>query len=238
MNKENIEIIIAIDYFSRLIKMRKIEDRKTDTILKTLDKILKEFGHVELLVTDNAKEFCSKGFEEWCNQKEIIHYKVGIESHRSNGRVERVIGSVREGLMKCELEDIDIKLKKVEEMYNKTFHVGIKSTPEEAWNDNSGIARIENNIDGKYNKKFKKYHREKFKIGEQVLVAKNENLGVRGKNEKGRFLGRGVIDTVLPGDSYLVKIEKDRIVKKRHFDLKGFCFNLDETPSGEGDVMY
>ncbi|KAI5152377.1 hypothetical protein ENBRE01_2783, partial [Enteropsectra breve] len=35
-----------------------------------------------------------------CAENEIVHRMVSVESHRSNGRVERVIGTIREGLAK------------------------------------------------------------------------------------------------------------------------------------------
>ncbi|KAI5177603.1 hypothetical protein PAEPH01_2493, partial [Pancytospora epiphaga] len=46
-------------------------------------------------ITDNGKEFCSGEFREMCEDKGIKHNKVGVESHRSNGRVERVIGIIK-----------------------------------------------------------------------------------------------------------------------------------------------
>jgi hypothetical protein len=39
------------------------------------------------------------------------------------------------------------------------------------------------------------------------------------------------------GDSYLVKMEDGRLVRKRHSDLKGINV-CGETPSRGGDVIY
>jgi hypothetical protein len=70
---------------------------------------------------------------------EITHRKVTIESHRSNGRVERLIGTIREGLVKNDsILGMEEKTEKIIESYNKTYHTAIKCTPNEARDDNSG----------------------------------------------------------------------------------------------------
>ncbi|KAM0676632.1 hypothetical protein COBT_004254, partial [Conglomerata obtusa] len=81
----------------------------------------------------------------------------------------------------------------VMDAYNIAYHSGIKCSPQEAWFDYSGIARLENSEKGKYNKKFTKKKPERFKEGQQVRIAKQENLKLDTKDAKGRFLDMGVI---------------------------------------------
>lgn len=76
-----------------------------------------------------------------CWDYRIEHRLVGVESHRSNGRVERVIRTLRESLLKAGEGLLKDKLENVIIKYNHTYHSAIKCTPEEAWNDISGIAR-------------------------------------------------------------------------------------------------
>jgi hypothetical protein len=172
-----------------------------------------------------------------CVERNINHTKVSVESHRSNGRVERVIGTLREGLAKHKGDDLLERITQIQNIYNMTYHSGIKMSPGEAWLDESGIANIENSREGRYWKQFKKQKREEFKIGQQVLVAKRENLGVKAKAEKGKFLKKGVVVGICGGDSYLIRGEDGKISKKRHYDLKGHNIGMNETPSGEGDVI-
>lgn len=61
---------------------------------------------------------------------------------------------------------------------------------------------------------FKKGSREKFKEGQQVRVAKRKNLGNRVKSESGRFVYLGKILKACEGDSYIVRTENGRIIKK------------------------
>ncbi|KAI5176413.1 hypothetical protein PAEPH01_2290, partial [Pancytospora epiphaga] len=39
-------------------------------------------------------------FKTMCSKRNIRHTTVSVESHRSNGRIERLLGTIREGLVK------------------------------------------------------------------------------------------------------------------------------------------
>ena len=66
----------------------------------------------------------------------------------------------------------------------------------------------------------KKSYRETFKVGDEVRVAKSENLVGKPKEWRRRFVEMGIVKVPLPKDSYLVKIGSDKLVKQRHYDLK------------------
>lgn len=63
--------------------------------------------------------------------------------------------------------------------------------------------------------------REKFIRGQKVRVAKKENLSGCSKYEKGKFLEYAEVLKICEGDSHIVRLDNGRIVKKRHYDLKG-----------------
>ncbi|KRH92803.1 putative transposable element, partial [Pseudoloma neurophilia] len=46
----------------------------------------------------------NEDFRRMCQSLGIEHHVVGIEAHRSNGRVERVIRTIRDGIMKLDEE--------------------------------------------------------------------------------------------------------------------------------------
>ena len=171
------------------------------------------------IITDNGKEFGSKAFRKMCWDYGVENRSVSLEAHRSNGRVERAIRTIREGLIKSK-GDLNTKLTKLVQDDNNTYHSAIRCTPAEAWNDSTGIAQIENSKQGKYAKRFVVRDREKFVPGQEVRIAQRENLGDRGKNETGRFNNIGKVLVVCGEDSYLVR-ENDRLIKKCHYDLKG-----------------
>jgi hypothetical protein len=66
---------------------------------------------------------------------------------------------------------------------------------------------------------------------------RKDNLGNEAEEHKGWFMERGVIVNRCNGDSYLVREESGRLAKRRHYDLKGLGIDIDETPSGKGDVI-
>ncbi|KAF9758305.1 hypothetical protein NGRA_3147 [Nosema granulosis] len=140
----------------------------------------------------------------------IYHRKVSIESHRSNGRVERGIGTLRETILIGE-GIFEEKVAKSIEIYNRSYHAGLGCTPLEALSDGS---------EGRYSKKIIRRKRETFFKGQKVRISKKENLKGCNKYEKGRFLETGWIVEICGGDSYIVKLESGRLVKKRHYGLK------------------
>jgi hypothetical protein len=221
-------VLVCIDYFSRWCDMIVIKDKKSSTIILELEKLYKSKVWPEELISDNAKEFISNEFEMFCKNNGIQHKKVSVESHKSNGRVERMIETIRSGLCKCVDGNIESRISKINQAYNNTYHSAIKCTPAEAIRDNSGNAAIENSTNGKYISRFGKGKREVFVVGQQVMVAKRENIRRSVKHIKGKFIERGVIESVLEGDSYLVRNEYGNLKKKRYYDLKGI--NVGDTP--------
>ena len=188
-----------------------------------------------MIISDNGKEFANIGFKKFCAKKNIMHKIVRLESHRSNGRVERLIETIRDGLCKFREGSFDSRIKYITDTYNNTYHTAIKCTPAEAWRDYTGIAMLENSENGRYCKRFAKKKRDSFEIGQKVLIAQHENIKTDIKSRKGRFKEIGTVLEKFEGDSYLVKYNDGKIKKKRHFDLKRlWC----ETPSREGDVVY
>ncbi|KAM0677238.1 hypothetical protein COBT_004241, partial [Conglomerata obtusa] len=90
----------------------------------------------EKIITEHGKEFCNENFEKMCTDKKILHTKVAVESQNSNGRIERVIRTIREGLLKAEdkiLQNLAFTVGK----YNETYHEAIKMTPKEAASKNN-----------------------------------------------------------------------------------------------------
>ena len=196
-------------------------ERKTGSnVVGFIRKLCKEGKKPEDIITDNGKEFINEDFRRFCRSLEIKHRQVSVEAHRSNGRIERVIGTLRESILKSEKETFREKVMSSIERYNRSYHTGIKRTPIEALEDKTGHVMIENSPQGNYGKKFKKTKREKFEKGQTVRVAKRENLSGCSKYEKGRFLETGKILEKCGNDSYLVKLGNGRLVEKIDYDLK------------------
>ncbi len=213
-------ILVAIDYHTRLVWGTVLRKKTAESVTMFIRELCLNGNRPKELITDNGKEFNNEEFRNFCSTMDIFHRRVSIESHRSNGRVERVIGTLRETILKLGDGIFEEKVAKSIEIYNRSYHSGLGRTPLEALNDNTGHIMIENGLEGSYSKRFVKRKRENFKKGQLVRIAKKENLKGCNKYEKGRFLETGSIIEVCGGDSYIVRLESGRLVKKRHYDLK------------------
>lgn len=64
LNEENNIVLILIDYFTRFVKMKIIQNRKSETIIGCLEEMFKELAIPEMLVFENEKEFTGKEFKQ------------------------------------------------------------------------------------------------------------------------------------------------------------------------------
>ncbi|KAF9760821.1 Retrovirus-related Pol polyprotein from transposon [Nosema granulosis] len=135
IGEENRYVLVGIDYFTRRLWGARVRSKETKAVLEVLQKWISEDGFPEEYVTDNGKEFVSNEFKVWCSENEIKHWKVGLEAHRSNGRIERCIRTIREAVVKQGDGTLDEKIEKAIKVYNNSLHTAIKCTPMEAWRD-------------------------------------------------------------------------------------------------------
>ncbi|KAM0677901.1 hypothetical protein BDAP_001580 [Binucleata daphniae] len=75
----------------------------------------------------------------------IEHIRVGVEAHRSNGRIERVIGTVREASQKNKNGSIIERIGSIVNKHNNTYHIAINSTPAESYDNHETIGILNRN---------------------------------------------------------------------------------------------
>ena len=178
MRAERKNILVVIDYFSRGVEAVVLPSKETSKVVSIVREWINtvpgyRFGKI---ITSNGKKFCNREFEEMYAREKVKHTKVSVELYKSNGRVESVIGMIREGLMKSGEDKLEDKMSRLVGAYNETYHSEIKCTLKEAWKDERGMAAWQNRPDGEYAKKFRRGYRETFKVGDKIRVAKSENL--------------------------------------------------------------
>ncbi|KAI5145376.1 hypothetical protein NEPAR06_2421, partial [Nematocida parisii] len=222
--KEEIEdryILVMIDMYTRVGKIVLLNNKKTEEVIRGLERFIRERGRPEAIMCDNAKEFTSEEMEKYLVNKGTGQRKISIEAHNSNGRVERFIRTIRDDLAKLDRKrELKDRLREIELSYNNRYHSGIRMTPEKATMNQEAISE-RNRADGEYAKTFKFREREKFYEGEQVLTARKENMGNKQKSEQGRFLNRGVIIKNCGNDSYIVRGEDGKATKRSYKEIKG-----------------
>lgn len=220
LENEDCYVLVGIDYFSRYISTAIIKNKSGDSVIEKL-KLWFQDGYIpDELITDNGKEFCNTNMREFLSEIGIEHRKVSVENHRSNGRVERVIGTLREYLKKHTDGNILDRVKDITRNYNSTYHSSIKCSPKEALKKYGDVGIMENNMFNRKKGKLKTKSKENIELlrGDKVRIAQNENIS---KYDKGRFLRNGSVVEKCGKDSYLVRIDDTgRIVKKNISDLK------------------
>ncbi|MGL5708994.1 MAG: DDE-type integrase/transposase/recombinase, partial [Aeromonas sp.] len=124
-------ILVAIDYHTRFVLVEMIRSKNASKIVYIISKWGSGWKPEEL-ITDNGKEFANELFRRYCTDEKILHRLVSVESHKSNGRIERLIRTIREGLAKKGCEINEENLREVIRKYNNSYHEGIGRTPMEA----------------------------------------------------------------------------------------------------------
>lgn len=123
-------VLIGIDFYSRYAWAEEIGEKTSANILRCLEKWFKgKEMRIAKLVTDAGKEFGHSDIRSWCSKHNIEKHETAIGSHTSNGRTERLIGTLTQMKGKSK----EKSWKKVAETYNKVKHSVIKCTPEEAF---------------------------------------------------------------------------------------------------------
>lgn len=141
--KEGKYLLVGIDYFSRFINIQILENMDADHIVNTIKEWCNNGYIPEMLITDNGRELHNEKFKTFFKEMRIKHHLVGTEDHRANGRMERVIRTIRDGIFKLRDMEFEKKFETVVESYNDTYHIGTKCSPNEVLKGNSYSAGIE-----------------------------------------------------------------------------------------------
>ncbi|KAI5149341.1 hypothetical protein ENBRE01_0846 [Enteropsectra breve] len=215
-------ILIFIDFYTRIMKIHSLRSRTSTEIIGILEGWFETLGKPKEINTDNALEFTSNAFKTFCQTNQIRHHLTSIEKHEANGRVERVIRTVRDGLAKTKNQGcLTTRLLKIQDAYNKSLHSATGMSPNDAWEDTGETLKMANSTSGKYAQQFKALKREKFEIGQRVRISKKENLKIQGKSNE-RFQDTGIILDMNGNDSYTVQDSSGRVIKRSHAHLKSF----------------
>ena len=209
---ENQYIIAAVDYFSRKGFAMTLESRSTQKVISFLKKISTNLN-LKMLISDNAKEFSSKIISNWCTENGIKQHFTPPYYHQANGKVERLIRTIREGLQLHEGRgSLRIKLKNVMDVYNSVKHSGTGMSPNDAMNPGEWsmlkTKQYEERIQ-KYRRYSKLRKHEIFKEGDEVLV--QEDIIV--DKQAPKYIIGGRIIRALGNDTYEVLI-KGKTIKR------------------------
>jgi IS30 family transposase len=87
-------VLVAIDKFTKWIKVKLVTCPKADKVLDFLDELVHRYGLPHHIITDLGSNFNNHQFWEYCKNSKIDVWYVSVAHPRANGQVERTNGMV------------------------------------------------------------------------------------------------------------------------------------------------
>src|SRR5699024_7601601 len=111
MECKNSYVGVIVGYFTRKTYTKILGTKHAEKILDMLKEVYKQVKF-KSIISDCEKEFNNSKLNQWIKEMRIDHYLRPAYYHKSSGRVERVIRTLRTGLNKTK-GPLKVKLKRV-----------------------------------------------------------------------------------------------------------------------------
>jgi outer membrane protein OmpA-like peptidoglycan-associated protein len=128
---EGKSILTAININSRLGFAKLLRNKGADSVLKGIKELVEAYK-VDILTTDNGKEFLNRKATTYLKSKDITHYNNEPGDHATMGKIERFNRTIKMRLIRMRQPITENLVKSVINNYNDTYHTSIKSTPNQA----------------------------------------------------------------------------------------------------------
>jgi hypothetical protein len=93
-------VLVAIDKFTKWIKVKPVTCPKADMVLDFLDELVHRYGLPHHIITDLGSNFNNHQFLQYCKNNGIDVRYVSVAHTRANGQVKCANGMVLEALKK------------------------------------------------------------------------------------------------------------------------------------------
>ncbi|CAI2738976.1 unnamed protein product [Dicrocoelium dendriticum] len=101
---EGFHYLIIVDAYSKWPEIFQTRYATTSIVLLHLRHLISEFGVPEKIVSDNASQFTSQEFADFCHSHGIEHIRSPAYHPQSNGQAERFVDTFKRALIKMEGE--------------------------------------------------------------------------------------------------------------------------------------
>jgi hypothetical protein len=127
-------IITAIDLHSRYGFAKAVQKQDAESIMVFLQELIDTYGVPKSVLTDNASQFQSQQFTDFCSNYGIEHKRTSVNRPQANGACEKFNGTLLASLAKVthRREHWCTNLSKVVSSYNQTVHSVTGVSPFEA----------------------------------------------------------------------------------------------------------
>ena len=123
--------LLVIDAYSKWVE---IHCTNTSTSTATIEQLRKSFaslGRPEVCVSDNATAFTSEEFTDFLRRNGIRHVRTPPYHPASNGLVERVVQTFKEGMKRLKSGSLSTRLARFLLRYRITSHSSTGTSPAE-----------------------------------------------------------------------------------------------------------
>lgn len=123
--------LTIININSRIGYAKLLSDKKATTVFNALQQFIKTHK-VEIITSDNGKEFLNKTVQDYFKSKNIEHFNNEPGDHSTMGKIERFNRTLKQRLIKIDPPKLTQKLlMDIISNYNSTEHSAINATPNE-----------------------------------------------------------------------------------------------------------
>ena len=98
---EGCHYLLTVDYFSKYIEVDKLSSLTTADTITAIKMQISRHGLPEKLRTDNAPNYSSREFQQFCKDYDIEHVTSSPNYPKSNGESERAVQTVKRLWAKC-----------------------------------------------------------------------------------------------------------------------------------------
>lgn len=98
------DYLVTVDYYSKWIAIDELKGTRSADVIEKLERILCDFGVVEVLRSDNGPQYSSSDFQKFVVRHGIVHKTSSPGYARSNGQVERMVQVAKNLVRKCNAE--------------------------------------------------------------------------------------------------------------------------------------
>ncbi|VDI83172.1 Hypothetical predicted protein [Mytilus galloprovincialis] len=185
-NKEYKYVLVVIDVFSKYLWLRKLKDKKGESVATAFQDIFKTGRVPNRIRTDMGQEFKAKRVQTVFKKEEINHLYALNEVKASVSA--RVIKTIKAKIYRYfsynqSYRYID-KLQSFADGYNHTIHSTIDMAPIEVKKENAETVRLSKYFSRPHSGKLKKIYHFRFKLGDRVRLTYLRNIFSREYDKK------------------------------------------------------
>ena len=123
--------LITVDAHSKWLEAHVVETPTSAGTIQKLRQMFATHGIPETIVSDNGSVFTSKEFTQFTNMNGIKHLTTAPYHPASNGLAERAVQTLKSGLKKMTVGNIEDKLARFLFQYRITPHTTTRTSPAE-----------------------------------------------------------------------------------------------------------